>query len=43
MAMAFAPFAIFGTIKIEEPMVVVKSYPKFYEDLGKLGFTVESV
>jgi len=43
MAMAFAPFAIFGTIKIEEPMVVVKSYPDFYEDLKKLGFTVESL
>ncbi len=43
MAMAFAPLAMFGTIKIEEPMVVVKSYPEFYEDLKKLGFTVESV
>lgn len=43
MAMAFAPLAMFGNIKIEEPMVVVKSYPEFYEDLKKLGFTVESV
>ncbi len=43
MAMAFAPLAMFGTVNIEEPMVVVKSYPNFYEDLKKLGFTVESV
>ena len=43
MAMAFAPLAMFGTINIKEPMVVVKSYPNFYEDLKKLGFTVESV
>ncbi len=43
MAMAFAPLAMFGNIKIEEPMVVVKSYPNFYEDLKKLGFTVESI
>jgi len=43
MAMAFAPLAMFGNIKIEEPMVVVKSYPEFYEDLKKLGFTVENV
>ena len=43
MAMAFAPLAIFGSITIEEPMVVVKSYPEFYEDFKKLGFTIESV
>lgn len=43
MAMAFAPLAMFGTVNIEEPMVVVKSYPNFYEDLKKLGFTIESV
>ena len=43
MAMAFAPLAMFGTVNIEEPMVVVKSYPDFYEDLKKLGFTVENV
>jgi len=43
MAMAFAPLAIFGTVRIEDPMVVVKSYPAFYEDLKKLGFTVETV
>lgn len=41
MAMAFAPLAMLGQIKIEEPMVVVKSYPKFYEDFEKLGFVVK--
>lgn len=41
MAMAFAPLAMLDTIKINEPMVVVKSYPSFYEDLETLGFEVE--
>ncbi|MFK7931947.1 MAG: 3-phosphoshikimate 1-carboxyvinyltransferase [Saprospiraceae bacterium] len=40
MAMAFAPLAMLDTIKIEEPMVVVKSYPAFYEDFEGLGFVV---
>ena len=40
MAMAFAPLALLGKIQIEDPMVVVKSYPTFYEDLEKVGFTV---
>lgn len=43
MAMAFAPLALMGiTIKIEEPEVVVKSYPDFWKDLEKAGFTVEN-
>lgn len=41
MAMAFAPLALLGTIHINEPMVVEKSYPHFYEDLEFLGFVVE--
>lgn len=41
MAMSFAPLAMFGQIKIEDPMVVIKSYPAFYEDLELLGFVVE--
>ena len=41
MAMAFAPLAMLGPIEVEEPMVVVKSYPKFWEDLETLGFIVE--
>ncbi len=40
MAMSFAPLAMFNTIKIEDPSVVVKSYPMFWEDLKKLGFEI---
>lgn len=41
MAMAFAPLAMLGPIQIEEPMVVVKSYPDFWKDLESLGFEVD--
>jgi len=41
MAMAFAPLAMMGSIEVEEPMVVVKSYPHFWEDLESLGFVVD--
>ena len=41
MAMAFAPLAMYHPIAIEEPMVVVKSYPDFYKDFELLGFQVE--
>ncbi|MEY4902313.1 MAG: hypothetical protein RLZZ292_128 [Bacteroidota bacterium] len=40
MAMAFAPLAMLGNINIEEPNVVVKSYPQFWEDLKGLGFEI---
>ena len=40
MAMAFAPLAMLGEIKIEEPNVVIKSYPDFWSDLEQLGFVV---
>ena len=43
MAMAFAPLAMHGAIKIEEPEVVVKSYPAFWEDLQSLGFQIEEM
>jgi 3-phosphoshikimate 1-carboxyvinyltransferase len=44
MAMAFASVALFkGTIRIEDAMVVTKSYPAFYDDLCKVGFQVETV
>lgn len=44
MAMAFAPVALFrGSIRIEDAMVVTKSYPSFYEDLKKIGFGKETV
>ena len=41
MAMAFAPAALFkGEIRIQDAMVVTKSYPTFYDDLRKIGFEV---
>lgn len=44
MAMAFAPVAIkIGSVAIHEPMVVTKSYPRFWEDLAKVGFDVQDV
>ena len=36
MAMAFAPAALLTPIEIEEPQVVSKSYPDFWNDLEKL-------
>ena len=42
MAMAFAPCALtLGHIRINDPMVVTKSYPTFWEDLRKAGFTIK--
>jgi 3-phosphoshikimate 1-carboxyvinyltransferase len=38
MAMAFAPLAIKTPIVIENPEVVSKSYPGFWEDFKKMGF-----
>ncbi|HZH72538.1 MAG TPA: 3-phosphoshikimate 1-carboxyvinyltransferase [Mariniphaga sp.] len=41
MAMAFAPMALSGNeIRIDDPMVVTKSYPRFWDDLKKVGFEV---
>lgn len=42
MALAFAPLAFkFGKVCIEHPQVVTKSYPSYWDDLRKVGFTVE--
>lgn len=38
MAMAFAPLALRGKLEIEDPEVVNKSYPHYWEDLRKAGF-----
>ncbi len=40
MAMAFAPMAMLNPIIIDDPQVVVKSYPEFWEDLKELDFEV---
>lgn len=43
MAMAFAPAALkFNRISINHPMVVTKSYPRYYEDLAKAGFIIQA-
>ncbi|MEE3445610.1 MAG: 3-phosphoshikimate 1-carboxyvinyltransferase, partial [Prevotella sp.] len=43
MALAFAPYAIkAGSILINNPQVVTKSYPHFWEDLKACGFEVKS-
>lgn len=42
MAMAFAPAAIvFPGLKIDNPQVVSKSYPHFWDDLRQAGFTID--
>lgn len=41
MAMAIAPMSIItGSLTIDHPEVVSKSYPHFWDDLRKAGFTV---
>jgi len=43
MAMAFAPVAMkLDSINIDTPMVVTKSYPRFWDDLKSAGYKVES-
>lgn len=43
MAMAFAPLAIpLGQITIDDPLVVTKSYPGYWSDLKKAGFTIRT-
>ena len=43
MALAFAPAAlrISGGLRINNPMVVTKSYPNYWEDLAQCGFRIE--
>lgn len=41
MAMAFAPLAAMTDVTIENPEVVKKSYPKFWEDIIGLGFKTQ--
>ncbi|MGA2823115.1 MAG: 3-phosphoshikimate 1-carboxyvinyltransferase [Bacteroidales bacterium] len=40
MAMTFAPLAILNDIRIENPEVVTKSYPGFWNDLVSVGFEI---
>lgn len=43
MAMCMAPLAVKFQIKIENEMVVEKSYPTFWEDFETLGFEIEKI
>ena len=38
MAMAFAPLGLLAPVEIEEPHVVRKSYPRYWENLAAMGF-----
>lgn len=40
MAMGFAPWATRMNVTIEEPHVVEKSYPSFWEDVANVGITL---
>lgn len=44
MALAFAPLAlVLDHIDIDDPMVIEKSYPEYWEHLKQLGFTIKEV
>lgn len=44
MAMSFALMAMrVGAVEIEDPNVVSKSFPTFWQELSKLGFKIEEV
>jgi 3-phosphoshikimate 1-carboxyvinyltransferase len=44
MAMSFAPACIpLGSITINDPEVVSKSYPNFWEDLKSAGFKIREI
>ena len=40
MAMCLAPFALLFDVKIKDVEVVKKSYPNYWEDLKRMGFTI---
>jgi len=44
MALAFAPMVLAGNkLQINDPMVITKSYPGFWDDLRNAGFTVSEI
>ncbi|MDR1678199.1 MAG: 3-phosphoshikimate 1-carboxyvinyltransferase [Prevotellaceae bacterium] len=43
MAMAFAPIALRMPLAINNPQVVTKSYPSFWDDLRAVGFGIEEI
>ncbi|MCS7019292.1 MAG: 3-phosphoshikimate 1-carboxyvinyltransferase [Cytophagales bacterium] len=42
MAMAFAPLALLYPLQIEQPEVVEKSYPRYWEHLAAAGFAIQT-
>ncbi len=43
MALAFAPMALANlNLQIEDPAVVTKSYPRFWDDLKNIGFKISA-
>ena len=43
MALAFAPAALrIEGLRINNPQVVTKSYPKFWEDIKAAGFEIKN-
>lgn len=43
MAMAFAPLALKTSLTIQDAEVVSKSYPAFWDDFKKIGFTINKL
>jgi 3-phosphoshikimate 1-carboxyvinyltransferase len=43
MALAFAPAALCEPVIIDDPMVITKSYPGYYNDLRKAGIEVTEI
>jgi 3-phosphoshikimate 1-carboxyvinyltransferase len=43
MALAFTPAALCGKVIIDDPMVITKSYPGYYENLKQAGFQIEGL
>ena len=43
MAMAFAPLSCLMDVTIDDPLVVDKSYPAFWEEVKKLGIEIDEV
>ncbi|MEM7108507.1 MAG: 3-phosphoshikimate 1-carboxyvinyltransferase, partial [Bacteroidota bacterium] len=43
MAMSFAPLATLASIAIDTPEVVDKSYPGYWSDYEKAGFSVKRI
>ena len=41
MALAFAPLSVLNSLEINDPSVVSKSFPEFWEKLKELGFLVD--